>query len=371
MVFRFPPGSIFVVFLHMAIDHQPEKFRASLLNWFNENARPISWRQSRDAYRVWLSEIIMQQTRVEQGTPYFERMIAAYPTVHHLANAPEDEVLRHWQGLGYYTRARNLHAAAKEVAETYKGNFPVEYEKIIRLKGIGEYTAAAILSIAFGQVYPAVDGNVMRVLSRVYAEGTPLNSPAAKKVFTELASELIDPRQPGKFNEALMELGATVCIPRNPRCSECPLNSFCLAYELNQQDRYPVKLPKQKNKKVHLHYFVVRKGKELLVKKRDALSIWKNLYDFPLIEKDKAGKPNATEIKELLGIDANRLKACYRMKHVLSHRDLDIQFYALETKIYHTPAGYQWVTYEEAMKLPVPKPIEIFLSQYVSNPYFV
>jgi len=264
-----------------------ENFRKHLLEWFAESHRPLPWKNIKDAYLIWLSEIILQQTRVEQGLPYFERFRATYPTVKDLADAPEDEVMRMWEGLGYYSRARNLHATAKHITYDLEGTFPDTYEGIRALKGVGDYTAAAIASFAYDLPHAVVDGNVYRVLSRYFGEATPIDTTAGKKTFRALADELLDTQNPAQYNQAIMDFGATHCKPKQPLCTTCLLKNDCTAIAENKVNSLPVKSKKLKKTTRYFHYLILNEGKNVWLKKRGAGDIWQNLYDFPLIEKEK------------------------------------------------------------------------------------
>jgi A/G-specific adenine glycosylase len=263
-------------------------FTKQLLKWFGTINRPMPWKGEKDPYLICLSEIILQQTRVEQGLPYFLKFKKKYPTVIKLANAPEDEVMKLWQGLGYYSRARNLHAAAKTIRDDFKGKFPTNYDDILSLKGVGEYTAAAIASFAYELPYPVVDGNVFRVLSRYFGINTPIDSPKAKKEFTALAEELLLlSDKTSRFNQAIMDFGALQCKPASPDCAQCPLVKKCFAFNNSKVNALPVKKKKLKVKERFFHYLVIKNGKQLLLHKRTGNDIWKNLYEFPMIEADR------------------------------------------------------------------------------------
>jgi A/G-specific adenine glycosylase len=345
------------------------QFRSRLLAWYGAHARVLPWRQERDAYRVWLSEIIMQQTRVEQGTPYFERILEAFPTVNAMAAASEDQVLRLWQGLGYYSRARNMLATARVVAEVHGGIFPEDYAAVRALKGIGDYTAAAILSIACNQPFAAVDGNIARVLSRVFALDSPAGSPAARKALQAFADQLLDVGQPGAFNEALMEVGAMVCTPRNPKCTECALAEVCAAHLEGREEEFPVKRQKLKNPEIYLHYFVIHDGGGLVMKKREGSAIWKGLYDFPLLETQEPGLPDANEIEKKLGLRISDVERIHRQKHDLTHRRLHISYYRCMAEGEENGC-YLRVPIREVDAYPVPRPVELFLSLLKKNAEF-
>lgn len=310
-------------------------FSATLLNWYHQHKRDLPWRSTRDPYLIWLSEVILQQTRVDQGLAYYQRFSTNFPTVSHLAKAPEDNVMKLWQGLGYYSRARNLHAAAKTIHEKFKGKFPDNYKDIRALKGVGDYTAGAIASFAFGLPYPVVDGNVYRVLSRIFGIKTPIDSTLGKKQFMELAAELLDKKDPAAFNQAIMEFGAIQCKPQNPDCVVCPFSHNCFAFSKKQVKSLPVKEKKTRQRQRYFHYLVIHyKGKTVL-HKRTAKDIWINLYEFPLIESDvdwdETNLLNSTEWKKLFGKSAWTLKkVSEQVKHVLSHQQLFTRFYEVE-----------------------------------------
>lgn len=259
-------------------------FRQRLMDWYATSHRPMPWKGEKNPYLIWLSEVILQQTRVEQGLPYFEKFKQNYPTVHDLANALEDEVMKLWEGLGYYSRARNMHATAKFIASELNGIFPNTYEGILTLKGVGPYTAAAIASFAYDLPHAVVDGNVFRVLARVFGIDTPSDSTIGKKLFNELAQQALDVDQPGKYNQAIMDFGATQCTPQSPNCSACPLQSDCYAFQHKMVDKLPIKTKSIVKKERFFHYLVIQSGEQVLLQKRTAKDIWQNLYEFPVIE---------------------------------------------------------------------------------------
>lgn len=304
--------------------------------WYETNKRELPWRESSDPYIIWISEIILQQTRVAQGMDYFFRFTGRFPDVASLATAEEDEVLKYWQGLGYYSRARNLHAAAKDIMVRFGGVFPQRYKDVISLKGIGEYTAAAIVSFVWNQPYPVVDGNVFRVLSRLYAVETPVDTPKGKKVFTELAGLVMDPAHARVHNQAIMELGALQCVPQSPDCEACPLKVRCMAYAARTVQAYPVKLKKTKTRDRYFHYLhIIYKGRTWL-SRRSGKDIWKGLYEFPLIETDQAmdfAGLQQTDAFRRLFEGAGELRVSVDLsgvKHVLSHQILYAAFYRIE-----------------------------------------
>jgi len=263
-------------------------FNTYIHHWYSIYKRDLPWRNTRDPYFIWLSEIILQQTRIDQGLAYYLKFTLEFPTITDLANATEDQVLKLWQGLGYYSRARNLHFTAKFITAQCYGKFPDKYHKLLLLKGIGEYTASAIASISFNEEYPTVDGNVFRVLSRFFGIETPIDTAAGKKIFTELANELIKGTDPGMHNQALMEFGALQCTPKKPNCLECPLNKQCYAFLTNKTGDLPVKLKKISQRDRYFNYLVLLHDDYTWIRKRVGKDIWKNLFEFPMIETSTA-----------------------------------------------------------------------------------
>ena len=304
----------------------------NLISWYHENKRDLPWRDIFDPYRIWISEIILQQTRVNQGLNYYIRFIERFTTVKDLAEATEDEVLKHWQGLGYYSRARNLHKAAQQIMSEFGGIFPINHKDVIRLSGIGDYTAAAICSLAYNQPYAVVDGNVYRVLSRLFGIKTPIDSGKGKKEYAELAQNLLSKSEPANHNQALMEFGALQCVPMSPNCKKCPLEYCCKAFETNQITNLPVKSNKTKTSNRYFNYLFINWEDKTFLQKRSAKDIWQNLYEFPLIESDKLLETNeliaAEEFTSLFnGIpEVTVIKTTNPMKHILSHRVIYAQF---------------------------------------------
>jgi A/G-specific adenine glycosylase len=301
-----------------------QDFPTLIKNWYRLNARDLPWRRTNDPYAIWLSEIILQQTRVDQGLDYYIKFLKHYPTVHELAKASEDEVLRDWQGLGYYSRARNLHLAAKYIATDLKGEFPKTYSSVIDLKGVGDYTAAAICSFAYSLPHAVVDGNVYRVLSRYLGIDTPIDSTLGKKKFKILANEMLDVQDPATYNQAIMEMGALVCKPKKPTCELCPVVESCVARSNGNQLSLPVKEKKIKVRNRFLNYFVVLDDGWVYLKKRGAKDIWQGLYDFPLLEMDKKESVDNLNLKEL-GVEIVGLDG--EFKHVLSHQNIHARFW--------------------------------------------
>lgn len=280
---------------------QPD-FTRKLLEWnIFHNNRPMPWKGETDPYKIWLSEIILQQTRVEQGWFYYERFIKKFPDVHALANAPEEDVYKLWEGLGYYTRCKNLIATAKNISENFNGIFPASYDEIIKLKGIGPYTAAAISSFAYNEKRAVVDGNVQRVLARYFGLSTPTDSNDGKKLFSLLAQSLIDEQSPGIYNQAIMDFGATICRPRNPLCDQCVQSAECEAFNNNFVNDVPVKQKVLKIKTRWLYYFIIESDNSVYIRKRDKKDIWQNLYEFILLETEEEQEKKAIRfLDELL-----------------------------------------------------------------------
>ena len=313
-------------------------FKKKLTDWYSNNKRDLPWRNTKNPYHIWLSEIILQQTQVKQGLPYYKAFIKQFPTVFDLANASEEAILKLWQGLGYYSRARNLHATSKHIAFDLNGKFPNNYKDLLKLKGVGDYTASAIASIAFNEVAAVVDGNVYRVLSRYFGIETPINSTDGIKEFKKLASSLIDREQPALFNQAIMEFGATQCKPKNPYCIVCPLNESCVALQKNLIDVLPVKLKKTKIKTKFFNFLVcIDNNNNTILEKRTSKGIWQNLYQFPLIESNKS---LSSEEFHLLNLENSVLSDIvfdyylYNAEdkiHKLSHQHLHTKFWIIET----------------------------------------
>lgn len=308
----------------------------TIIEWYRLHKRDLPWRETKDPYKIWISEIILQQTRVAQGYDYYVKFIETFPDIVQLANADEDTVLKLWQGLGYYSRARNLHFAAKQVRDNFGGKFPNKYDEIISLKGVGEYTAAAIASFAFELPHAVVDGNVFRVLSRLFAISTPIDTSAGKKLFTELAYEIMDKKQPGEYNQSIMDFGALQCIPMSPDCNICPLNDKCMSLAQKSVSRHPIKQGKTKVKERFFNYLDIHFETNTYIHKRVANDIWKNLYELPLIETEKdvsleeLQKTEAfTNIFQNAGTISIR-PVSITLKHVLSHRIIHARFYKIE-----------------------------------------
>lgn len=300
-------------------------FKVLILDWYRQNKRNLPWREDRNPYKIWLSEIILQQTRVEQGRSYYLKFIEHYPSVDDLHAASEEEVLHLWQGLGYYSRARNLKFAASQLVQDYNSKFPSTRKELLQLKGVGQYTAAAIASIAFDAPHAVVDGNVYRVLSRLFEDSTPIDTPSGQKHFQEIANELLDRDNPGDYNQAIMELGALVCSPKSPKCDQCPVLELCGAGRKQTWDKFPVKSKKIKVKKRNLHFLIAIDKDNILIQKRTHQDIWKNLYQFPLAEVSTS-KEAKHYFKKQFSLTRVPQKI-YDTQHKLTHQHLNIRFY--------------------------------------------
>ena len=340
-----------------------QAFAGHILAWFEANGRDLPWRRDRSPYRIWLCEIIMQQTRIAQGLAYWERFMKAYPRVEDLAAAGEDEVLRLWEGLGYYSRTRNLHTAARQIVAM--GGFPDTLEGILSLKGVGDYTAAAIASIAFGLPAAVVDGNVYRVLARYFGIETPVGSTAAKKEFTALAQSLLPPDRPGDFNEGMMDFGAMVCTPAAPDCAHCPLQASCCAFRTGHVESLPVKKEPVAVKERYLTYIYIRCQGHVAIHKRPAGDIWQGLWEPYLIESPTpvAVGPAAPGLSpEWPSWAASARVLRQKVRHQLTHRTLYADFYLLETEnIPPLPDDYRWIEEAELDRYAKPRLIEILL----------
>ena len=351
------------------------QFSFELIRWYQKHQRALPWRMTKDPYKIWLSEIILQQTRVDQGMAYYDKFVKKYPKVNDLAAAEQDEVLKNWQGLGYYSRARNLHDSAKMIVNELEGEFPTSYQEIKKLKGVGDYTAAAIASFAYGEAKAVVDGNVYRLLSRYFGIEIPIDSGAGKKAFAELAQELIPADQADTYNQAIMEFGALQCKPKNPSCSTCPLQPSCVAAHEDKVASLPIKARKTKVRDRYFHYLILETVKEVIIRKRSGSGIWQNLFDFPLIEGDQQ-----LSWKELLPLireksmpavfGASQPAPIFKLEansevriHLLSHQKLHCKFFhlQLEKKPTAVQADLSIIDKTELGHYPVPKLIENYL----------
>lgn len=328
-----------------------------LLNWYQKNARDLPFRQTKDPYKIWICEIVFQQTRINQGLGHYNNFIKRFPDVQTLANAEENEVLLYWKGLGYYSRAINVHKAAQQVMNEYGGVFPDQYEEILKLKGVGKYTAAAITSICFNGKIPAVDGNFYRVLSRVFADDFDISNSRAFNYFSELAN-LILPANVGDFNQAMMDLGSEICKPKNPLCGECPLNEDCLAFALNKTSEFPVKTKKVKTEDLHLKYYFVHRNGRFLIRQRKDDFIWKKLFEFP------ASIPEELE---------SFTKGIKTISHKLTHKNLTIEISNVEVasenvwNSFIAQNQYLITDFEASHEKSFPKPLENYIQNSLKD----
>jgi len=340
-------------------------FNDELLQWYERNKRDLPWRNTTDAYVIWLSEIILQQTRVEQGMPYFYRFLENYPDVESFAAADEADILKLWQGLGYYSRGRNMLKTARMVRDQYYGVFPQSYDRLIKLQGIGEYTAAAIASFSANEARAVVDGNVYRVLARYFGIIEPINSPKGKKLFQALADELLNKQSPGQHNQAMMEFGAMLCKPKTPACAICPVKEGCYAFLNDKVGSLPVKLNKLKIRERYFNYFLVEDGDTVLMNKRDEKDIWANMYDLPLFETESLLPVSdllaSAEVQQYFGSDIKIEEISDVKKHILTHQRLFVRFIKVLTKPVKLKPAWQYVSVENLEKLALPKVIFIFL----------
>lgn len=325
-----------------------------LLKWYDTHARDLPFRNTKDPYKIWICEIVFQQTRIAQGLNHYNNFIKRFPDVKTLAESPEDEVLLYWKGLGYYSRAINIHKAAQQIINDYNGVFPSEYDEILKLKGVGKYTAAAVSSICFNGKMPAVDGNFYRVLSRVFADDFDVSGSRAFTYFSELA-HLIMPENVGDFNQAMMDLGSEICKPRNPLCGDCPLNDDCLAFSLHKISEFPVKTKKVKATDLELKYYFVHRNGQFLIQQRKDDFIWKKLFEFPL---------------EISGELVSFIRSSKTVNHKLTHKNLSIEIFNVEVdseevwKNFIAENDYIITSVESSHEKSFPKPLENYIRNY-------
>jgi len=346
------------------------KIGGKIREWYKKNKRELPWRDITDPYRVWISEVILQQTRVNQGLAYYLRFIAAFPDVHSLAGAGEDEVLKLWQGLGYYNRARNLHRGAREILSERNGVLPASYEEWLEVKGVGPYTASAIASVCFGEPRAVVDGNVSRVIARMYGLEVAINSSRGEKQVATLAGELMDPGDPGTHNQAMMEFGAMQCIPVSPECRICPVMEECNAFRNGRVDRLPVKLPKKKPVEWYIYYYMMAKGRESILMRRGNGDIWRSLYQFPAVEspvplsdEELLGPRLREMLKDVPEKKINIQKVSDPIRHQLTHRTIYARFIHLETGQWPRPLPAGWIPIlrDHLDDFPVPRLINRYM----------
>lgn len=339
----------------MQLFEQKEKFRKALITWYLTEKRDLPWRRTNNPYYIWVSEVMLQQTRVDTVIPYYERFIEKFPTLADLAEAKEEDVLKMWEGLGYYSRGRNLQSGVKEVVAEYGGKIPENRKDISQLKGVGPYTAGAVLSIAFGVPEHAVDGNVMRVLSRILFIEDDIAIPRTRKIFEDIVMELIDEEDPSSFNQGLMELGATICTP-NPRCLLCPVRDFCIAFHEGKQAELPVKSKKVKMKTIPLVSFAIRNpdGKWLM-RQRPSTGLLANMWEFPMIE--STGDASIEELfKSAYGLEIRNIKPLLDFKHIFSHLTWNMKSF-MSITINDAPEGFELLSNDEVEALPKAIPV--------------
>lgn len=344
-----------------------DSFSQEIYQWFLINKRNLPWRETNDPYKIWISEIILQQTRVVQGIDYYNRFIAEFQNITELSNASEDSVLKLWQGLGYYTRARNLHFTAKHIVKNYNGDFPNDFKTILSLKGVGNYTAAAIASIAFNLPHAVVDGNIYRVFTRYFGILTPIDSDKGKKEIQKIADEFIDLNNPGFHNQAFMEFGALQCVPISPDCKLCPLVINCYAAQNNLQDKLPVKSKKIKQTTRYFYYYIIENKNFILIEKRTGKDIWKNLHQFPLIESDKALTDEEILKLNTPFLSFNEINVRYvsaPIKHILTHQTIFARFIHVETDLNNfNQSNIFRINKKDIYKFAVPKLLEQYLEK--------
>jgi A/G-specific adenine glycosylase len=347
---------------------ESKQFSIQLLKWYEKNKRDLPWRSTRNPYAIWLSEIILQQTRVAQGLEYYIKFLSAFPDIFAFAAAPEDKIMMLWQGLGYYSRARYMMEAAKKIVKNYKGEFPSTYNELLTLKGIGTYTAAAIASISFNVPVAVIDGNVLRVFSRYAGIMESIEKPAVRQIIRSALEFLIDKKKPAEFNQAMMELGAICCTPRDPDCPNCPLALSCYAANHNLQSKIPVKKIKTRPKLRYFHYLILHSEDTFYLKKRSGKDIWKALYEFPLIETESSVTPalflKTQNLKHLAGTSKIEiLKISDQITHQLSHQTIHAYFYTIKAKgkYLHLDGDFIPVSRESLPKYAFPRLIARYL----------
>jgi A/G-specific adenine glycosylase len=345
-------------------------FTKKLLLWDKKkNTRSMPWKGEKDPYKIWLSEIILQQTRVEQGWAYYENFIKTFPTIQQLAKAPEKKIFKMWEGLGYYNRCKNLIATAKKITKEYNGIFPQSYEEILQLKGVGTYTASAIASFAFNLPKAVVDGNVERIISRYFGINTPVDTVDGKKIYQLLAEALLDEKKPGIYNQAIMDFGAVICKPQNPLCAQCPQQQDCQAYQMGVTEELPIKSKKTPKKNRWFYYLVIDFDGLTYIHKRNEKDIWQNLYEFVLVESKQQMEEKKilqnTSIKKILGdVQANVKTISEKYKQQLSHQTIHLQFIHISIpKPLKGLKGYERMGSKEIKKAPFPQPLSKYISQ--------
>ncbi|MEO5673133.1 MAG: A/G-specific adenine glycosylase [Chitinophagales bacterium] len=352
--------------------HIKTSFSKKLLDWHAINPRDLPWKETRDPYKTWLSEIILQQTKVEQGTPYYEKLVRLFPTVHHLADATEDEVMKAWQGLGYYTRARNLHQASKQIVNEFGGIFPSRHDQILKLKGVGSYTAAAIASFAFDQPHAVMDGNVFRVLARTFGIDKPIDSIEGKKIFRNLAEDLLDKKNPAAYNQAIMNFGSAICTPANPLCHICCFRKACYAFNHQMISQLPRKEKKISVRSRWFNFLFLEDRDDIIIEKRTGKDIWKSLFQFPMIE--TTGFADASDAMEnspykkvFSAIDLKITGVSPIIEHRLTHQKIMAQFihFSLPHEKIKLPLQWKIVKKSEIENFGFPKLIADYCKKFI------
>ena len=333
-----------------------EEIRRLLLNWYDANARTLPWRGIHDPYRTWVSETMLQQTRVETVLGYYDRFLERFPTLQALAEAPQDDVLKMWEGLGYYSRARNLHRGAQQVVSGYAGVMPETVEELLKISGIGPYTAGAIASIAFDRPVPAVDGNVIRVTSRLMGIRENVGIPSVRREIENAAGELVSPERPGDFNQALMDLGATVCVPGTPACERCPLQSRCDAYAAGDAEELPVLPRKRPPKQLQYDVCIICSGERILMRQRTE-TLLHGLWVYPMLEGWHTQKQLPAAVKRLTKLPVGNVRAEGEARHVFTHQVWNMRLYVMQTEVQTAPPGWRFVTRDEMASLAIPSAV--------------
>ena len=342
-----------------------KEFSHIILKWYSQNKRDLPWRNTRDPFKIWLSEIILQQTRVAQGLNYYLNFVDEFETVHDLAKSKEETILKLWQGLGYYSRARNLHFTANYISNELNGEFPKNFKGLLQLKGVGLYTAAAVASFCYDEKVAVLDGNVFRVLSRVFGIDEPINTSLGEKIFRELSAELLPSSEVSNYNQGIMEFGALQCTPKNPNCISCPLNGKCDALRTKRVKDLPVKLKKTKVLELHMSFLVLITCRETVLRKREGKGVWQNLYEFPSFVASSAenSKNDLDLFVNEVGLDVNRLEfVSARYRHLLSHRKINAQFFVYRVEEIPDLLKTDSVVFEDLLGLPIHRLIEKFIS---------
>jgi A/G-specific adenine glycosylase len=344
-------------------------FSQEIITWYHQNKRDLPWRKTQDPYKIWLSEIILQQTKVEQGLPYYTKFCAKYPKIQDLAKASEEDILKNWQGLGYYSRARNLHFTAKKITNDYQGIFPKSHKEILKLKGIGEYTAAAIASFAFKLPYAVVDGNVFRLLSRYFGIEIAINSSEGKKIFQKLSQTLLDKNKPDLFNQAIMEFGAIQCKPKKPQCESCVLSTNCEAFNNQRTEILPFKIKNSKKKEIFMEYFFLEYKSKTFLRKRTEKGIWQNLYEFPALEfncVETEKNIDAVLKKKWLKDSAFKIiKKSERFNHILSHRKINARIWKINLDDKPKEKKWKLIELKKINRYPMSRLMELFLESKI------